>query len=66
DVFEFSEYNRNDFIYSYITLTPEEIEQKKKNFAKMEAEKAVKKVEAAKLASEKKAGGDQQQTPKEN
>jgi len=70
DVFEFSEFDRKDLNYSFITLTPEEVAQKKENFAKMEAEKAAKKVEAAKLAAEKaaaeKKASEQQQTPKEN
>jgi NADH-quinone oxidoreductase subunit I len=55
DVYEFSEFNREDMIYNFITLTPEEVKQKKENFAKMEAEKAAKKLEAAKAAAEKKA-----------
>ncbi len=62
DVYEFSEYDRNDLKYSFITLTPDEVTEKKENFAKMEAEKArlkaeaeAKKAEEAKLASEKAA-----------
>jgi len=65
NVFEFSEFDRKDLNYSFITLKPEEVAQKKENFAKMEAEKTAKKLEAAKLAAEKKAS-EQQQTPKEN
>jgi len=60
DVFEFSEYNRDNLKYNFSTLTPEEIVEKKENFAKFEAEKArlkaeeaAKKAEAAKLAAEK-------------
>ena len=63
DVFEFSEYERKDLNLNFVTLTPEEIIQKKENFAKMEAEKArlqpqqaaKKAEEAAKAASEKKS-----------
>jgi NADH-quinone oxidoreductase chain I len=55
DVYEFSELQREDLVYNFITLTPEEVKQKKENFAKMEAEKAAKKLEAAKLTAEKKA-----------
>lgn len=62
DVFEFSEYKREDLNFSYITLTPEEVAQKRENFAKMEAEKArlkaeaaAKKAEDAKLAADKAA-----------
>ena len=40
DVYEFSEFNRNDLIYDFVTLTPEEREQKKLNYQKFEAEKA--------------------------
>jgi NADH-quinone oxidoreductase subunit I len=40
DVYEFSEFNRNDLIYDFVTLTPEEREQKKINYQKFEAEKA--------------------------
>jgi formate hydrogenlyase subunit 6/NADH:ubiquinone oxidoreductase subunit I len=64
DVYEFSEFERNNLIFNFVTLTPEEIKQKKENFAKMEAEKAAKKAEAAKLAAEKKAS--ENQPPKEN
>ena len=56
DVYEFSEYNRNNLIYNFVTLTPQEIEEKKDNFAKLEAEKAVQKAAAAaKAAAEKTA-----------
>src|SRR3989304_5833041 len=54
DVYEFSEYERNDLIFNFVTLTPEEITQKKENFAKLEVEKAAKKAEvAAKVSAEK-------------
>ena len=61
DVYEFSEYERSDLNFSFVTLTPEEITQKKENFAKLEAEKARLKAEqaaqkaeaAAKVSAEK-------------
>jgi NADH-quinone oxidoreductase subunit I len=55
DVYEFTEFERKDLIYSFVTLTPSEIEEKKNNFAKLEAEKAAKKAEAAAEAAKKKA-----------
>jgi len=55
DVYEFSEYERGNLLYNYITLTPEEIAEKKDNFAKLEAEKAAKKAAAAAEAAKKKA-----------
>lgn len=55
DVYEFSEYERGSLLYNYITLTPQEIKEKKENFAKLEAEKAAKKAAAAAEAAKKKA-----------
>ncbi len=55
DVYEFSEYERDNLLYNFITLTPEEIVEKKDNFAKLEAEKAAKKAAAAAEAAKKKA-----------
>ncbi len=49
DVYEFSEYERENLIYNFSTLTPEEIEQKKTNLSLFEAEKA--KEKAAKSAA---------------
>ncbi len=49
DVYEFSEYERENLIYNFSTLTPLEIEQKKSNLALFEAEKA--KEKAAKAAA---------------
>jgi len=43
DVYEFSEFDRNDLVYDYVTLTHEEREQKKINYQKFEAEKAAEK-----------------------
>ncbi len=49
DVYEFSEFDRYNLIYNFSTLTPEEAEQKKINYAQFEAEKA--KEKAAKAAA---------------
>jgi len=46
-VYEFSEYERENLIYSFSTLTPAEVAEKKKNFEKAEAEKAAAKAAAA-------------------
>jgi NADH-quinone oxidoreductase subunit I len=43
NVYEFSEFTRNDLIYDFVNLTAEEREQKKFNYQKFEAEKAAKK-----------------------
>jgi NADH-quinone oxidoreductase subunit I len=43
NVYEFSEFTRNDLIYDFVNLTAEEREQKKFNYQKLEAEKAAKK-----------------------
>ena len=40
DVYEFSEYERENLIYDFVTLTPEEREQKKLNYEKFMTEKA--------------------------
>ena len=47
DVYEFSEYERENLVYHYATLSPEESEIKKQNYAKLEAEKAAQKAAAA-------------------
>ena len=66
DVFEFSEYERNDLNFNFVTLTPEEVIQKRENFAKLEAEKArlkaeqaAQKAEAAVKAAAEKKSADQ-------
>ncbi len=73
DVYEFSEYERNNLVYDFVTLTPEEREEKKENYAKLEAEKAAqkaaaaaKKAEEAKAAAAKKAEEDQSNDKKED
>lgn len=55
DVYEFSEFQRENLIYDFVTLTPEEREQKKKNFAEFQAKKEAEKAAAAKKAAEEKA-----------
>jgi len=55
DVYEFSEFKRENLLYDFVTLLPEEREQKKKNFAEMQAKKEAEKVAAAKKAAEEKA-----------
>lgn len=73
DVYEFSEYERSNLIYDFVTLTPEEREEKKMNYEefmiKKEAEKAEaarkKAEEAAKAKEEKEKSGDEPDKPKE-
>ena len=58
DVYEFSEYDRHNLIYSFSTMTPAEIETAKAKAKKAEEEAAVKKAAAAiaaKAAAEAKA-----------
>lgn len=50
DVYEFSEFERRDLVYDYVTLTKEEREQKKLNYQKFEAEKAAEKAAKKPLA----------------
>ncbi len=47
DVYEFSEYERENLVYKFATLTEEESKIKKENYAKLEAEKAAQKAAAA-------------------
>lgn len=57
DVYEFSEYKRENLVYQFSSLTPGEVEEKVINWQKFEEEKAKKKAEAAaakaKAAAEK-------------
>ncbi len=62
DVYEFSEFERRDLVYDFVTLTPDEIVEKKDNFAKMEAEKAAQKAAAAAEAARKKAEVEKQKS----
>ena len=47
DVYEFSEYERGNLIYDFSTLTIEERQEKRDNFAKFAAEKEAEKLKAA-------------------
>jgi NADH-quinone oxidoreductase subunit I len=51
DVYEFSEFKRDNLIYDYATLSPEERVQKKLNYEKFEAHKAAEKAAAAAAAA---------------
>jgi NADH-quinone oxidoreductase subunit I len=53
DVYEFSEFKRDNLIYDYATLSPEERVQKKLNYEKFEAQKAAEKAAAAAAAKAK-------------
>jgi len=48
DVFEYSEFNRENLIYDFTDMTPEMAEEKRKKLADYQAEQAKKKEEAAK------------------
>lgn len=58
DVYEFSEFTRENLIFDFATLLPEERIQKKKNFEEMQAKKEAEKAEAAKKAAEAKAAAE--------
>lgn len=66
DVYEFSEYERNNLIYDFVTLTPEEREQKKINYEKFEAEKAAQKAAAAEAAAKAKAAEKKDENKEQN
>jgi NADH-quinone oxidoreductase subunit I len=55
DVYEFSEYERGNLNYSYITLAPDEVAVHEANARKAEAEAAAKKAAAAAAAAAAKA-----------
>ncbi len=52
DSYEFSEFERTDLVYKFATLTPQEVDEKKVNFEKFQAEKEAKKAAAAKAKAE--------------
>ncbi len=52
DVYEFSEFKRNELIYNFSTMQPGEVEEKKDNFEKFQAEKEAQKAAAAKAKAE--------------
>jgi len=66
DVYEFSEFEREDLLYKFSTLTNEEAEEKKVNFEKMQAEKEAAKAAAAKEAALKKAAESKEKGTTEN
>ncbi|MCJ7552787.1 MAG: NADH-quinone oxidoreductase subunit I [Ignavibacteriaceae bacterium] len=47
DVYEFSEFERNKLVYDFVTLTPQEREEKSVNYQKFIAEKEAEKLKAA-------------------
>lgn len=51
DEYEFTKLERNDLLYKFSALSPDEVEQKKENFQKFEAEKAAAKAAAPKPAA---------------
>ncbi len=52
DVYEFSEFDRNDLNYTFASLTDTEVNEKKENFEKFQAEKEAQKIAAAKAKAE--------------
>jgi NADH-quinone oxidoreductase subunit I len=46
-IYEFSEFERDNLLYNFATLTPAEVDEKKDSYAKLEAEKAAQKAAAA-------------------
>ena len=55
DVYEFSEFDRNDLNYSFASLTDSEVAEKKDNFEKFQVEKEAQKLAAAKAKAEAEA-----------
>jgi NADH-quinone oxidoreductase subunit I len=55
DVYEFSEFERDNLIYDFVTLTPDEREEKKKNYDEFMIKKEAEKAEAAKKKAEEEA-----------
>ena len=52
DVYEFSEFDRNDLNYNFASLTDSEVAEKKDNFEKFQVEKEAQKLAAAKEKAE--------------
>jgi uncharacterized membrane protein YukC len=52
-VYEFSEFERNDLVYNFATLTNEEVLDKQKKFEEFTAQKEAEKLAAAKAKAEK-------------
>jgi NADH-quinone oxidoreductase subunit I len=59
DVYEFSEFDRQNLIYNFSVMTPQEIEQAKEKLKKAEEEAAAKKAAAAAAAAAAKAAATQ-------
>jgi len=55
DVYEFSEFDRDDLNYNFASLTDTEVKEKKENFEKFQAEKEAQKIAAAKAKAEAEA-----------
>ena len=55
DVYEFSEFERDNFIYDFVTLTPDEKEEKKKNREEFMIKKEAEKAATAKKKAEEEA-----------
>jgi len=55
DVYEFSEFDRNDLNYNFASLTDSEVAEKKDNFEKFQVEKEAQKLAAAKAKAEAEA-----------
>lgn len=47
DVYEFTEYKRENLVYDFVTLTKEERQEKRDNLTKFNAEKEAEKLKAA-------------------
>ncbi len=52
DVFEFSEYDRNKFVYEFTDMTPEQVDEKKRKLEEFNKEQEEKKAAAAKAKAE--------------
>ncbi len=66
DVYEYSEYERENLIYQFSALTPGEAEEKKANYEKFMAEKAAAKEAAAKAKVQAAQKVQAKPAPKEN
>jgi formate hydrogenlyase subunit 6/NADH:ubiquinone oxidoreductase subunit I len=55
DVFEYSEFKRENLVYRFSDLTTERVEEKRRKAEEFAAEQEKKKAEAAKAAAAKKA-----------
>ncbi len=64
DIYEFSEFKRNDLHYNFSTLSTDEGEEKKLNWEKFQAEKEAQKAAAAKQKAEKPAPEKKESTDK--